>query len=542
MVKSELIYNPYLMEISVKFNGQSPRINSLIEKYQGMPLEDWISIIPQIFYDEMNGYFFELDFSGTELDCDEIKTAFRKSKVSEDEVTIFLKNELEPREVKAENINSLLLWLDRNHNRKFDYAAFRQKYHELFDENYTYITLYNSSEYSEIEGISIENVDSVDELECTDLTHTPLLFYISRETLPLLASDVKYIVARNDVVQKQLFFYIANDLKRGKVRRTIIDLGIKEPNIVTDMFDEPVKKYLLLYPISDYIYDAIKAFRNETEILSEILAKENAQSELDGKEVHFQLDSIENSLSKLKNADDIIVQRDNLAFPSEFTNIKNIFIKAISEWRNKKTKITKAEEAFAVAVDFNADLHRLYGEFCSQIDAAAMEYANTIKNMYIEWYNSSEADDMYTESISFLTNNEYPIVGDQTYELLKMKEEKFVMPKSNFIGQLFKSSDSNVSKEPVLETTFYYQAWRDYMNNIASPAIEDVINARFEQLKKYYDELADIYHSHLAELITEKTAEKNSVASQLSEEEKLLQNDNDWLSVFVDQIKAIERS
>jgi len=542
MVKSELIYNPYLMEISVKFNGQSPRINSLIEKYQGMPLEDWISIIPQIFYDEMNGYFFELDFSGTELDCDEIKTAFRKSKVSEDEVTIFLKNELEPREVKAENINSLLLWLDRNHNRKFDYAAFRQKYHELFDENYTYITLHNSSEYSEIEGISIENVDSVDELECTDLTHTPLLFYISRETLPLLASDVKYIVARNDVVQKQLFFYIANDLKRGKVRRTIIDLGIKEPNIVTDMFDEPVKKYLLLYPISDYIYDAIKAFRNETEILSEILAKENAQSELDGKEVHFQLDSIENSLSKLKNADDIIVQRDNLAFPSEFTNIKNIFIKAISEWRNKKTKITKAEEAFAVAVDFNADLHRLYGEFCSQIDAAAMEYANTIKNMYIEWYNSSEADDMYTESISFLTNNEYPIVGDQTYELLKMKEEKFVMPKSNFIGQLFKSSDSNVSKEPVLETTFYYQAWRDYMNNIASPAIEDVINARFEQLKKYYDELADIYHSHLAELITEKTAEKNSVASQLSEEEKLLQNDNDWLSVFVDQIKAIERS
>ena len=542
MVKSELIYNPYLMEISVKFNGQSPHINSLIEKYQGQTLEDWISVIPQIFYDEMNGYFFELDFSGTELDCEEIKSAFRKAKVSEDEVTIFLKNELEPREIKADNINSLLLWLDSNPNRKFDYTAFRQKYHELFDENYTYITIHNSSEYTEIDGISIENVDSVNELECTDLTHTPIMFYISKDTLPLLASDVKYIVARNDVIQKQIFFLIANDLKRGKVRRTIVDLGIREPNIVTDMFDEPVKKYLMVYPISDYIYDAIKAFRAETEQLSEILAKEIAQSELDGKEIHLQLDTIEDSLIKLKNAAETISQHDNLAFPSEFANIKNIFIKAILEWRNKKTKMTKAEEAFSVAVDFNADIHRFYGEFCSRIDAAAIECANKIRNTYLECYESAETNDKFTDSISYITENEYPIIGEQTYELLKLKEEKFVVQRSNFIGQLFKSSENNISKEPVLETTFYYQVWREHMNTVAAPAIETVINNRFESLKKYSEELADIYHSHLTELINKKTDEKNSVASQLSEEEKLLQKDNDWLSAFVDQIKVIERS
>ena len=101
------------MEISVKFNGQSPRINSLIEKYQGIPLQDWISIIPKIFHDEMNGYDFELDFSGTELDCEEIKTASRKAKISVDEVPIFLKNELESREIKADNINLLLSWLKK---------------------------------------------------------------------------------------------------------------------------------------------------------------------------------------------------------------------------------------------------------------------------------------------------------------------------------------------------------------------------------------------------------------------------------------------
>ena len=33
-VCAELTYNPYLLHTSVKFNGQTPRVNSLIEKYQ----------------------------------------------------------------------------------------------------------------------------------------------------------------------------------------------------------------------------------------------------------------------------------------------------------------------------------------------------------------------------------------------------------------------------------------------------------------------------------------------------------------------------
>ncbi len=33
MAKVELNYNPYLLETKVTFNGNEPRINSLIEKY-----------------------------------------------------------------------------------------------------------------------------------------------------------------------------------------------------------------------------------------------------------------------------------------------------------------------------------------------------------------------------------------------------------------------------------------------------------------------------------------------------------------------------
>ena len=49
-------HNPYLLETDVKFNGQSSKINSQIEKFENQLLSDWIKNVPRIFYDEMNGY------------------------------------------------------------------------------------------------------------------------------------------------------------------------------------------------------------------------------------------------------------------------------------------------------------------------------------------------------------------------------------------------------------------------------------------------------------------------------------------------------
>lgn len=42
MVKTELSYNPYLLETIVKFNRKKPRLNSLVGKYQDGKLQDWI--------------------------------------------------------------------------------------------------------------------------------------------------------------------------------------------------------------------------------------------------------------------------------------------------------------------------------------------------------------------------------------------------------------------------------------------------------------------------------------------------------------------
>ena len=89
MVKAELSYNPYMSETEIKFNGQRPRINSLVEKYQNHLLQDWIDKVPGIFYDEMNGYGFVLEFSGTKTDYDDLKNAFTNVGITEDQVDLF---------------------------------------------------------------------------------------------------------------------------------------------------------------------------------------------------------------------------------------------------------------------------------------------------------------------------------------------------------------------------------------------------------------------------------------------------------------------
>ncbi|MCF0105742.1 MAG: hypothetical protein HUJ53_03170, partial [Holdemanella sp.] len=108
MPKTELEYNPYLNETIVRFNGKEPKINSLVEKYDKEIFQKWIQFIPDIFHDEMNGYDFDLEFTGTELDFNELKQAFKKSKVTEEMVRLIHMKPLENRYQKLERISQLL--------------------------------------------------------------------------------------------------------------------------------------------------------------------------------------------------------------------------------------------------------------------------------------------------------------------------------------------------------------------------------------------------------------------------------------------------
>ena len=193
MVKAELIYNPYLLETEVLFDGKPPRINSMVEKYKNEKLQTWVGKVPSIFYDEMNGYYFQLDFSGTELDFDELKKSFKLAGVGKNLVDLVLKGKLGSRKEKLLAIDSLLMWLEKNTNRKFDFDAFHEKHRNLFDETYPYVVIGGAVDSENLfEGItvSVDNVESVDELRKTDLHSTPVLFYLDRKSVGSLQHNL----------------------------------------------------------------------------------------------------------------------------------------------------------------------------------------------------------------------------------------------------------------------------------------------------------------------------------------------------------------
>ncbi len=544
MIKAELSYNPYLMELGVKFNGQAPKINSMIEKYQNSPLHNWINKMPDIFYDEMNGYDFELDFSGTRTDCDDLRNAFDAAGVTKDQVSIFHKNELEDRVKKVERIEALLTWLSQHYNRKFDNTAFRETYKDLFDSYYSFVTFHgNGLDLSKFDKkqISVENVESVEELKNTDLTNTPILFCINEETMRALSSNLMVLLKRADIIPEQLFFMIADDLQTENVSRIICDLGVDTPQIVSDVYDSQIKNYFDIYPVTDYAYQSILAFRREISNLEAVLEEENKQSELTGKEIHTQIETLEGNLRRLKSSDAMFLQRDNIEMPAGFKEAEDDFYQKIFEWRIRKIKINNEEEAIRVANELNEDSHKYYMDFCGKITELLEEAERHVFDVFKDWYGTAEYDSSYTP-IKQLTNGvKRPIMLALNEEFLELKEEKYTLPKDDILGKLFKSTqvDDNV---PVLERTYYYQSWREHVIETVKPMVEKFLEDNYSVLQKYYDHLADEYHSHITELINEQTAEKDEVASQLSEDEKQLQIDNDWLTEFSDQLKLIERA
>lgn len=543
MIKAELKYNPYLLETSVKFNGQAPRINSLVEKFQNSSLQKWVHRIPDIFYDEMNGFDFELDFSGTERDFLEVVDAFRRKGVSEDLVHVFHKNELDGRYEKSRLIDNLISWLEENENRNFDFGSFKSENADLFESSYMYIIFQgNQLNTSTVDDkdISVEYVETIDELEDTDLRNTPILLYILKENIGVFQKNLRYFMGREDVEYAQLFFLIHPSLDAGKVERIIKDLGIAEPNIVSEVYDAAVKKYIEVYPVSEYIYSVVSLFEDITGELSEHLQAESEQCAVVNREVHARIDEYEDIICRLKEAYQKFINRDNIDIPVEWNSIENELLNDIRIWRKRKTKITDDYEAGIIANEFETDVKKYYAQFLKKIVSAASATKQDIDTVYEAWYKNAEFDTGFQVSSGGYNVPEFSNEVVIAESLKKLFEEEYVQSKEDIFGLFFKAS-SDAPKEPVLQKTYYYQNWRDYVTEVVSSKGKNIITILFECIQKYEKDISESYIEHLSDLIEEQTQLKNQEAVKLSDEERLLQNDIDWLMKVQDQLKVIER-
>ena len=541
MVKAALSYNPYLQETQIRFNGQAPRINSHVEKYLDKKLQTWIHELPLIFRDEMNGYDFELEFTGTKLDYEELKRSFSNAGVSDAQVHIFHKNELDERDVKLEKIDQLLNWLDETSNRRYNIKTVRSENYDLLDADYEYIILHgrvtDSSTFDTLH-ISIENVDHIEELNDTNLHNIPILYVIDKDSVVLMKKDLRALQKRADISYDQIFFRISPSLSEEKIVREISDLGIPDPQVVQSADDPAIIKYFELFPFTDYIRDTVKLFKGQIISLREGLTAEINETKSENREQYQQIDQLDTENACLKESLDKFINPDRTDFSTFFQSPVDDVKNKITGWRNNKTKITRPEEAVKVSREFDRYIQILYQDYLRKMHMILSRSAKTVQVQMRNWYEIANADkDFIAERIPSpdYTFDSIPQIQN---ELLNLKEEAYVTPKEDILGKFFKQSTDSQT-ESVLETTFYYAWWRTYALSKTEPYLYNIYTTCVEKLNSYFDQLASVYKEHLLTLVGEKEAAKYSLSTQLSKEELLLQNDSDWLIKFSDMVKAI---
>ena len=539
MVNAELQHNPYLLETEVKFNGQEPKINSQIEKFENKLLADWVRDVPRMFYDEMNGYDFDLFFSGTEYDFQKLQQTFISLGVTPDQVRLIMRNELEDAEIKSNEIRELIEWLRENRNRQFDFDDFCDANRSLLEETFSCIVIRGKDEVPEDLTFTLENVKSVDEIAGTNLTYVPIVFVIEAETIQLFRNDLLALLGRKDVEQNQLFFCISPAMDKEYVVRFISDLGIEEPQIISQIDDGNVATYIKNYPMVAYVGEVIRVFEDEVNTLDNHLKEKNEQSAIENAEVYEQISELEDVIEKIKASDMRFVDLDNYSGGNRFNNLKTELEEMIRKWKSRKTKVVGDVEIDRNSTEYEQELARYLGEFYRKaIEHFGFE-KERIEREFSEIYLRQPLDSEYKpEGLEVTIPDNVEVNGIKSV-LLELQEERYE-EKTDFLD-FFKAKSSTEPKELVRVVTCYLEKWREKAIELVIPVVEQYISESQENLKGYYDELARKYHAKLSELHELKVNEKNGIASQLSEDERMLQADNDWLVVIKDQLARIER-
>ncbi|MDI9243258.1 hypothetical protein [Fusibacillus kribbianus] len=395
MVNAELQHNPYLLKTEVKFNGQSPKINCQIEKYENKLLSDWVKAVPGVFYDEMNGYDFDLFFSGTEYDFENLKMTFANMGVLPEQVRIIMRNELEDAEVKSKEIKELLEWLSINRNRQFDFDAFYDVNKDVFEETFTCVVVRGKEEVTEDLPFTLENIKSVDEIVGTNLTNVPVVFIIEPDTIQLFRRDLLSLTERKDIEQKQLFFFISPTMDKEYVVRFICDLGIEDPQLITSISDGSVTTYIKNYPMVAYVGEVIRIFEHEVNVMDACLKEKNEQSAIENVEVYEQISSLEEIIEKIKESDDHFVNLDCYSGGNRFSDLQSELEDSIRKWKSRKIKVVGNIEIDRNATDYEQDLNRYINDFYKN----AIEYyhleKSRIENEFREVYLNQPLDPEY---------------------------------------------------------------------------------------------------------------------------------------------------
>ncbi|MCL1998239.1 MAG: hypothetical protein FWG65_05660 [Turicibacter sp.] len=541
MIKTELTHNPYLLETTIKFNNNPPKINSLVEKYITGKLQTWLLKLPNIFYNEMNGWDFDVDFSGTKIDFEALRETFAETDKGEGSVNLFHKNELESVWQKRQRIAELLAWLADNRNRKFDYDTFLAN--TTFDDRNSLIAV---SGAIQLQDAIVENITHASELEHVALDNIAILFFVTEKNRQSFRENLHAVLQRNDIIHEQLFFHISEELGLSQMQRIITEM-VPNPQIVNDSNDsndfieERLAKYFEVYPQTAYVQRFIVELRAVSADIEAVLAAENEINTTANSEIRRKIEDLDEIIHRLKATAERIHGRNNFEKPDVFTNVH--FLEKIDGWNRKKVKITSDEEAGLRAVEFQKELGKFFAEFVETTTQAFDEVQADIGRYFAEIYATARFDIYYAAKLAVhMDFSEYGLPKIVS-ELLELNEEKMV-EQSDYLGNIksfFGSQKSEEPKELRRVVEYKYDEWREYAKRLIVPILDKMLAAAVEKLIDFYNRIAEDYFEHLKRLIEQQTQAKEQITTELSDDERRFQADMDWFDVFQEKLREIER-
>ena len=547
MVKVNIEYNPYIMDFKAKFNGKEPRINSLVEKYQKTPLQIWIKDIPHILYDEMNGYDFDLEFIGPDLEYDDLVSSFRCTGISVDEVRCTHTKSLECRKDKLKHIQELNEWFDNNANSRLNLESFKMENQDIFDNSHSIIIIgdTNLGDFEfENANVSVEVIADIKELDNTKLKDIPIVVDAEIMSIRDFQNTILYIIQNNtDVNQEQFFIYVRSIEKSDMYKRLLIDIGLKKSRIINSINAPSLQRYFEYYPVSDYIRNYLYVIRKKVDELKTDMDIEKEESEKANGEAMSQIMMIEDHISAIKDA---IVSLDDInktVMSPEWDSSKNQMLEIITNWKIKKTKIMSDEEAFKLAGQFEEEVKYEWSKFIEEVTSITVESKNVITRQCTELYDKATR----SQSPKYPCNTSFDSYKNSfdglKYELIKINEQSYEKPKDGFINAFLKEiASSNDNKETVLVTTYPCQKWREYVVEFITPIIDKVIEERNAEIKQHCSDKTMYYMDKLINLLDEREGDKVDFSKRLSSDIQILQKDSDWLNELIEKLEMIERS
>lgn len=543
MVKVELKYNPYVLETKVYFNGQLPKINSQIEKFENKRLFVWSDKLLDILYSEMNGYDFDLDFSGTKADYEKIKYLIEKNHLNS-EIRLNFVNRLQEAAKKCRRFKEMLIWLKRSSIEEFHFLEFweiNQEY--MIENNLLYVLVDKKVADFSIEDldVNVESIDSISQLP-ENIGFYPVLLVLDADKEAEFRQNLLALLQRKDLIADQIFILISENVNLAYYIRLINDLGLKQPQFIHSIDSPLIYDYFENYVRIDFLFKALKILETQKDLTSSKLDQKFETMKQNNCEIFEKISKLDKEIVDIQSAIEQFENWHLVMYKNEFEKLYVQLNETITHWKSRTKQIRNDSEAEKMMKELQGLTEKSLFEFKNAANRLFDDKLSELMNIFSRLYKDSNIQDsFYVHSRNELIISKYEVKNFS--EKLRVLRQERLVPKEDIFGiinRIVKNEQNNI-QELVSDISYDLDKFREIACNETLPIAQNLlidIENRLQSLQLY---IVDEYKTHLSTILNEKLLEKANEANQLSAAEKYLQDKKDWLIEFSGQLSEIER-